>query len=83
MSHRNSTTSGGLCCSPVDSTQRRWPVDSAKRLWLVMSESYGEASKTVSELESYPGTDAVVEARVEVRNRMRTTMLRTELRSRN
>ena len=33
--------------------------------WLVMSESDGEASKTVSELESYPGTDAVVEARVE------------------
>jgi len=62
--------SGGLrfpstsCCSPVDSTQRRCPVDSAERLWLVMSESYGEASKTVSELESYPGTDAVVEARI-------------------
>ena len=62
--------SGGLrfpsasCCSPMDSTQRRCPVDSAECLWLVMSESDGEASKTVSELESYPGTDAVVEQEV-------------------
>jgi len=30
-----------------------------------MSESEGEASKTVSELELYPGTDTVVETRVE------------------
>jgi len=49
----------------VDSSQHRCPADSTERLWLVMSESVGEASKTVSELESYPGADAVVEARVE------------------
>jgi len=47
--------------SPVDSTQRRCLVDSAERLWLVITESDGEASKTVSEMESYPGTDVVVE----------------------
>jgi len=67
--------SGGLrfpsapCRSPADSTQRHCPVDSAERLWLVMSASDVEASKTdasktVSELELYPGADAVVEARV-------------------
>jgi len=57
--------SSASCRSLVDSTQRRCPVDSAERLWLAMSESEGEASKTDPELELYPGTDTIVEARVE------------------
>jgi len=59
--------SSASCRSLVDSTQRRCPMDSAERLWPAISESDCEASKTDPELELYPGTDTVVEGRVESR----------------
>ena len=57
--------SSASCCSPVNSTERRCPVDPVERLWLEISESDGEASKASLELVLCPGTEAVVETRVE------------------